>query len=325
VTLSKEKNMTATNDYPVELQPVDITPYKAGNTGIDYVTTFDSGEPGPHVAITAVVHGNELCGAITLDYLFQNDIRPLMGKLTLAFANHEAYHSFSADDPMASRFVDEDFNRTWGLDVLEGERDTVETRRARELRPVIDQADFLLDIHSMQHKTPALMICGPLAKGQQFAKDIGTPEFIVSDAGHAAGKRMRDYGDFGDPDSPKNSLLLEAGQHWEENSALVSVDTTLRYLKLLGAIDLEFGQDDHLELPDDQKLIEVSGPITIKTDSFRFAEDYKGFEIIEDAGTILGWDGDEEVLTPYDNCVLIMPSKRLHKGQSAVRLGQIVG
>ncbi len=312
------------NEYPVELEPVDITPYKAGNTAIDYVTTFDSGEPGPHVVITAVVHGNELCGAITLDYLFQNDVRPMVGKLSLAFANHQAYHSFDANDPLSSRFVDEDFNRTWGLDVLDGDRDTVETRRARELRPLIDQADFLLDIHSMQHKTPALMICGPLAKGQQFAKDLGTPEYIVSDAGHAAGKRMRDYGQFGDPDSPANSLLLEAGQHWEENSALVSVDTALRYLKLLGTIDLEFGQDDHLELPDDQKLVEVSGPVTIKNDVFRFAEPYKGFESIEKAGTVLGWDGDEEILTPYDDCVLIMPSRRLTKGQSAVRLGRIV-
>jgi predicted deacylase len=313
------------NEYPVELSPVDISPYKTGNTGVDYVTTFDSGEPGPHVAITAVVHGNELCGAITLDYLFQNDVRPLSGKLTLAFANHAAYHSFDASDPSASRFVDEDFNRTWGLEVLEGDRDTVETRRARELWPVIDQVDYLLDIHSMQHQTPALMICGPLAKGQQFAKDLGTPEYIVSDAGHAAGKRMRDYGGFGDDNSPKNSLLLEAGQHWEENSAYVAVDTALRYLKLLGVVDMEFGQEDHLELPMDQKLIEVDGPVTIKNETFRFAEEYTGFEIIEEAGSLLGWDGEEEVLTPFDDCVLIMPNRRLVKGQTAVRLGRIVG
>jgi len=313
------------NDYPVDLTPVDITPYKTGNTDVDYVTTFDSGVAGPHVAITAVVHGNELCGAITLDYLFQNDVRPLAGKLTLAFANHEAYHTFDAANPTASRFVDEDFNRTWGLDVLDGDRDTVETRRARQLRPVIDQVDFLLDLHSMQHRTPALMICGPLAKGQQLAKDLGTPQFIVSDAGHASGKRMRDYGEFSDPSSQKNSLLLEAGQHWEENSAYVAVDTTLRFLKLVGTIDLEFGSDDHLELPDDQKLIEVDGPVTITNNTFRFAEDYKGFEVIEDAGTVLGWDGDQEVCTPFDDCVLIMPNRRLVKGQTAVRLGRIVG
>ena len=61
----------ASTAYPVELEPVDIAPYKTGNTGVDYVTTFDSGNPGPHVMISAVVHGNELCGAIALDFLCQ--------------------------------------------------------------------------------------------------------------------------------------------------------------------------------------------------------------------------------------------------------------
>ena len=39
-------------------------------------------------------------------------------------------------------------------------------------------------------------------------------------------------------------------------------------------------------------------------------------------GTVLGWDGDEPVETPYDECVLIMPSRRLLRGQTAVRLGR---
>jgi hypothetical protein len=30
------------------------------------------------------------------------------------------------------------------------------------------------------------------------------------------------------------------------------------------------------------------------------------------------------VTTPYDDCVLIMPSRRLDKGQTAVRLGRYV-
>lgn len=309
-------------EYPVELSPVDITPYKAGNTGVDYVTTFDSGVPGFHVMITAVTHGNELCGAIALDHFLKNDIRPIAGKLTFAFSNYEAYQNFDAADPSASRFIDEDMNRVWGDDVLNGERETVETRRARDLCPILDQVDMLLDIHSMQHPTPALMLCGPLAKGQQLAKDLATPEFVVSDKGHAAGKRMRDYGGFGDPMSEKNALLLEAGQHWEKSSAAVSLDSALRFLKLFGTIDMETFMEDHLELPDDQALIEVTHPITITADQFRWEQTYTGFECVEKQGTILGWNDAEPVLTPYDDCILIMPNRRLHKGQTAVRLGK---
>ena len=54
----------------IELIAPDISAYRAGNTGIDYVTTFDSGIAGPHVMVSAVTHGNELCGAVTLDFLF---------------------------------------------------------------------------------------------------------------------------------------------------------------------------------------------------------------------------------------------------------------
>ena len=71
--------------YPVSLTPPDISAYRAGNIGVEYVHQFDSGKPGPHVMISAVVHGNELCGAIAVDHFLKNEARPLHGKLTMAF------------------------------------------------------------------------------------------------------------------------------------------------------------------------------------------------------------------------------------------------
>ena len=65
------------NNYPIELEAPDISAYKRGNTGIDYVHEFDSGKNGPHVMISAIVHGNELCGAVALDHLFRNEVRPI--------------------------------------------------------------------------------------------------------------------------------------------------------------------------------------------------------------------------------------------------------
>jgi len=106
--------------YAIELTPPDIEPYRAGNTGIDYVTTFDSGLPGPHVLVTALTHGNEICGAIALDRLFRAGLRPRQGKLTLAFDNVAAYQRFDRRVPTASRFVDEDFNRLWSPATLDG-------------------------------------------------------------------------------------------------------------------------------------------------------------------------------------------------------------
>ena len=315
----------STAEYRVELAAPDISAYRAGNTGIDYATTFDSGKPGPHVMVNAVTHGNELCGAIAVDYLFRNDIRPLHGKLTLSFANVEAYLSFDPANPTASRFVEEDFNRIWSEEVLDGPRDSVELRRARQMRPLIDSVDYLLDIHSMQHPTAPLMLCGPLEKGIALARALKHPEIVVSDEGHAAGKRLRDYRFFGDPGDPRNALLIECGQHWEQSSQTVALDNALRFLAHFGTIDRET-MDRHLstrELPP-QKIIQVTDPITVKNDSFRFVADYKGLEVIEKKGTLLGHDGDVPVHTPHDRCVLIMPSRRLTTGQTAVRLGRFL-
>jgi predicted deacylase len=311
--------------YPIELEAPDIAPYRAGNTGIDYATTLDSGRPGPHVMLSAVVHGNELCGAVALDFLFRQNVRPVQGKLTLAFVNVAAYHSFDPANPTASRFVDEDFNRLWTAEVLEGPRDSVELRRARELRPLVDAVDLLLDIHSMQYLCAPLLMAGPLPKGRTLARGVGAPAVVVTDEGHAAGRRMRDYQGFTDPGSPRNAVLVECGQHWEKDSGQTAIETALRFLCHLGMIDPAFAAPhlaDRKAPP--QTFIEITAPVTIATDAFRFEGDYRGLEVIPDAGTVIGYDGETPVATPHDDCVLIMPSRRLDKGATAVRLGRYV-
>ncbi len=322
--MAQTNQPSVSNEYPIEISAPDISPYKTGNTGLEYVSTFDSGAAGPHVLVTAVVHGNEICGALALDYFFKTGLGPRAGKLTLAFCNVEAFLSFDPADPTASRFIDEDFNRLWSEDVLDGPRRSQELSRARAFRPFVAEADFLLDIHSMQKKTEALLLSGPLAKGRDLARGTGVPRIVVSDHGHAAGKRMRDYADFINPGSPKNSLLVECGQHWEKASETMARESLFRFLAHTGTLTADDIAPHIGEAPPTQQFIEVSGPVTIKSDNFRFVQEFQGFEVIEKAGTILAYDGDEAVSTPYDNCVLIMPSKRLGPGGSAVRLGRFI-
>jgi len=216
------------NAIPIELQAPDIAPHRQSGTGVDWIHTFESGKPGPHVLVNALTHGNEICGALVVDRLLREGLRPVRGALTLAFANVAAFSRFDPAHPYASRFVDEDFNRVWTPATLDGPRRSTELARARELRPFVEAADFLLDIHSMLEPSPPVMICGPLEKGIRMAFDVGIPEHVVSDTGHANGTRMRDYGGFGDPSSPKNALLVECGQHWERNAEVVAWQTTWR-------------------------------------------------------------------------------------------------
>lgn len=311
--------------YPLELAPPDIAAHRQGNTGIDWLWSFESGRPGPHVLLSAVVHGNELCGAIALDAFLREGLRPRRGRLSLGFMNVEAFQRFDPADPSASRFVDEDFNRVWSLEALDGPRHSVELRRARTLRPFIDEVDLLLDIHSMQHRTPPLMMAGPLAKGRALAGQVGIPALVVSDQGHAAGRRLRDYGGFGDPESPRNALLVECGQHWEAAAAPLAVETALRFLVACGTLEAGDVAGRLGGPPPAQRFIEVTQAVTIESDDFAFVEDFRGMETIPRQGSLLAHDGGRPVVTPYDDCVLIMPSRRLKRGQTAVRLGRYLG
>lgn len=310
----------------IELAAPDIAPYEAGNTGIPYVASFDSGRPGPHVLVNALTHGNELCGAIVLDEIFRRGIRPVAGKLTLSFANVAAYRRFDPASPTASRFVDEDFNRLWDAETLDGsKRQSAELTRARALRPLVDTVDLLLDLHSMQQASPALMLAGLTDKSLELARRVGVPAVIVRDAGHAAGARMRDYGDFSDAASPKAALLVECGQHWEKRTAEIASETAWRFLAASGVLAPAEAAAILARPVAPQRVVAVTDAVTIEGPSFEFTQDFHGMEVIPRAGTVIAHDGGHEIRTPYDDCVLIMPSRRLLRGQTAVRLGRFTG
>ena len=78
------------------------------------------------------------------------------------------------------------------------------------------------------------------------------------------------------------------------------------------------------EPPSEQRIIKVSEPYTIRNSDFSFKEPYVGLEEIPSAGTVIANDGEIEVKTPYDNCVLIMPSRRQRPGDTAVRFGKYI-
>jgi predicted deacylase len=310
--------------YRIEISPPDISPYRRGNTGVDYVHVLDSGRPGPNVMVQALTHGNEFSGAIAVDYLFSEKVSPKKGKLTLAFANFAAFARFDFADPDRSRYIDEDYNRVWAEAVLSGARDSAELRRARELRRFVDAADYLLDLHTMTEPCRPIMVCGMLDKGAEFARRVGVPADLLIDTGHPAGLRMRDRGGFGDPASPKNALLIEAGQHWEKSSVDVAIDTTLRFLKVTGVVEGAW-VDPRLRLkpPGKQRVVRVTEPITAISKNFRFARPWKGLEVIEKAGTAVATDGDKTWRTPYDHCVLVMPSTaHIKPGNTMARLGR---
>ena len=314
----------------IELAPPDIARWRLSNTGVDYLHRFDSGRPGPTVMAVALTHGNELCGALALDWLLRQPPPqgglPLRGRLTLAFANVAAFDLFDPAEPHVSRFVDEDLNRVWADPVLFGPRDSAELRRARALQPFVDEADVLLDIHSMSEPCRPLMVCGQADKNAAFARELGVPADLLLDTGHPSGLRMVERGGFSDPASPRRALLIECGQHWEASAEQVAVDTLLRFLRLTGAVDAEWAAPRlRLTPPPRQRVVRVSEAVVARSADFRFLVPMTSLGVIAKAGTPIARDGDHVWRAPHDDTVLVMPSmNHVRAGNTQARLGRFV-
>ncbi len=306
--------------FDVRLAPPDIRPWLAGNTGVPGFTSFDSGRPGPHVTVVALVHGNELAGAIVLDAALRDGLAIERGRLTLGFANLDAFAQFDPAQPTASRFVDEDLNRVWDRGLLDGPRRSRELDRARAMRPALEQADVLLDLHSMLWPSDPLLLSGPTAKGRALAQAIGTPGLVVADHGHVSGPRLIDYAPFIGPGQAA-AVLVEAGQHWEPDTVActrAALDGLLRHAGLRPGPSPAVGQ------PASTRRAEVTVAVTAATAAFAFVRPFRGGEVIPCRGTLIALDGTAEIRTPHDDCMLIMPSLRPSRGHTAVRLARLL-
>ena len=321
--------MAASATLPFELPAPDIGPWRAGNTGVEGVWHFDSGKPGRHVLISALIHGNELCGAWALKGLLEAGVRPDHGTLTLAFCNIAAFDRFDPANHDASRFVDQDLNRQWSDDRIDA-ADTAERRRAAQLRPFIQKADWVLDLHSMHEPSAPLSLTGVQPRNLQLAQQMRAPEHIVIDAGHKDGTRMRDYGRFGQPDEQagdSRTLLIECGFHGDPQSRAVAQDMCARFLDAAGTVESATLQAQlrgwkQADAPR-QWALEVTGPVVAKSERFTFTEPFTGLEVIAKAGTVIGDNDGEPVITPYDDCVLVMPSTRQARaGVTVVRFAR---
>ncbi|HUM08055.1 MAG TPA: succinylglutamate desuccinylase/aspartoacylase family protein [Acidocella sp.] len=303
--------------FGMEIVPPVLAPFAAGNTGVPGFTTLNSGQAGPHVVIVSLIHGNEFAGAIALAELLRSGFMPLRGRLTLGFANLAAFARFDPENPVASRYIEEDLNRVWDDYQLFGVRRSAELERAREMKPVIDSADLLLDLHSMLWPSEPLLLCGAGERGRELAVAVGTPGLVVADAGHKGGKRLIDYGRFTEGAVQKAAcVLVEAGQHWEAKAVTQSRATIASLLR-------HAGMAKGMATPPHPRLAQVVRTITARTNRFVFAQDFRGGEIIQAAGTIIAHDGDEAIITPEDNMMLVMPSLKVAHGHTAVRLAKL--
>lgn len=302
---------------PLEVLPRDLSAYRQGNTGIDYVHRFESGKPGPHVLVNALTHGNEICGMVAATHLLDTGVRPKIGTLTVSFANMEAYNAFDIDNPYENRQLVHNLNRIWSPEWLDGSEQSPELRRARELRPVLDAADYVLDIHSTRAPVQPFWVYPEMDRNTALAAAVGAPAVqLVMPAGRFPGTGVLNYGRHGDPASNSGgALVVECGQHFAQSAALLATDVTLRFLAHLGLIDAPANSAPAAPAQP-FRLLEVH---MVKSEDFTFTRPLLGFEVFN-KGELIAINAGEEIRSPCDNCTIFMPTRMPIVGREAVYL-----
>ena len=300
----------------LEVVPRDLSAYRQGNTGVDYVHRFDSGRPGPHVLVNALTHGNEFCGMVAATHLLDTGVRPVVGILTVSFSNVAAYESFDPAKPFDSRQLVHNFNRVWSPQWLEGKEDSPELRRARAMRPVVAAADHILDLHSTSQPVHPFWVYPAFERNAAAALAIGRPDVhLVMPKGLGSGTPVIQHGRHGEATGTGVALVAECGQHFLRATADLAVEVTLDFLAHFGLIR----RDRASPAPVPQRRFELLETRMIKTESFRFVRPLIGFEEFA-KGELVATDGPDEIRAPCDHCTIFMPARSVIVGREAVYL-----
>jgi predicted deacylase len=314
-----------------EVLPRNLSAYREGNTGIPYSFFFDSGVPGPRVAINCLTHGNEFCGMVAVCALLEAGVRPERGSLSLSFANVAAYESFDIAAPFDSRQLVHNLNRIWSDAELAGGEKSPELDRAREMQPLFDKAHALLDIHSTTQPVPPFFVYSAGASSRTsraLADGIGFPAVqLVMPGGMQTGTPLIEYGPFSPARAAHahsveafapgagGSVVVECGQHFSKRAGIVATLVSLSFLRHTGVLSAECaaelsvrltGEDlppTTMEKPQRYELVSTH---VIRTPNLRWTRPLQGMEVFA-KDEIIGYDGEFEVRSPCDGCTIFMP------------------
>ncbi|MFN3436243.1 MAG: succinylglutamate desuccinylase/aspartoacylase family protein [Acidovorax sp.] len=304
------------NPPVLEVLPRDLSAYRQGNVGIDYVHRFESGKPGPHVLINALTHGNEICGMVAATHLLDTGVRPLIGTLTISFANVAAYESFDQSRPFESRQLVHNLNRVWSAAELDGTAESPELNRARVLRPVVAAADHILDIHSTSQDVQPFWVYPAYPRNAEAALAIGSPPVhLVMPSGLGSGTPLIQHGRHGQALGDGVALVVECGQHFRQSAADVATAAALDFLAHFGLVEAASGRS----APGAQRRYELLETCMVRTPDFAFARPIEGFEVFA-KDELIATDGTHEIRALCDDCTVMMPTREPIVGREAVYL-----
>ncbi len=262
----------------------DVSRMKTEELNITGVARFSGDLSGPSIVILGGVHGDEPCGVFAVETLLSmltnGELTLTRGTLTLITANLEALaHN--------KRFIESNLNRLFKDNA--GTPDGSEVRRAEELKPLLANTDYVLDLHSTSQPSPAFIVCE--AGDRTFAEMLGI-KWVVT------GWAALDPALEGDTCTWANkhgaqAVTLECGQHTDPSAPVVALSAAVQALSALGMIETPAIKQQK-EPP---QFLALYHAHILSQRGFVYARAFRGFDPIAE-GELIGADANGEYRAP---------------------------
>ncbi|MCB0332449.1 MAG: succinylglutamate desuccinylase/aspartoacylase family protein [Bdellovibrionales bacterium] len=273
--------------------------------GVRGVYEYTASRPGPTLAISCLVHGNEPSGLAPLWYFLHNDRlkRSIQNGRILFVANNlkaskRYFQATTEDERDRCRFIDYNMNRIpEEIYSLQNPKE-YEFQRMQELCPIHRQADAVIDFHTTsQNGEPLGLAMSPTAlsvmKHMPFSKVLTEVEIVQ------LGFPACTF--FGGQDRTIPVFEVESGGHEEESSLGVAIESALQAL-----VNMEMVSFDQSSDPTEYEIYRMVDTLWFPNESYELVRNFPNFcEISKDEVLASGEGG--ELISPLDGCALFAP------------------
>ena len=279
--------------------------------GVAGVMLFDSGRPGPTVAITACTHGNEPCGLYAIEHIHQMLTAGkslLYGRLFLVVNNIRAAKAYLFPEKgivcasPTARYIDLNMNRLpVDLSVNVGDAYLYEVMRAKELLPIWQQFDFALDFHSTSKPSLPMIVTGRDTFPAREVRGMDVYRVLSNIDSVQIGKPAFAY--YGTGRNFERVFEIEAGKHDLVETYERAARCAEQFLRNVGV----YGEVPILTQTTQYEEYRIYGYVRLQSQGYRIVRVFADFESVS-SGTVLASGPGPDYVAPRDSHTLFCPS-----------------
>ncbi len=263
------------------------------------VTHIKGSKKGPKVGLIACTHGDETIGLHAFrklkTYLKSHPL--IKGEIFLITNNLKAKES-------KNRYCDINMNRLPPNALAQKNPKASELKRLQKLFPIMQDLDYVLDLHSTSTMAePMVIILNQ--KIPQIAKTLGIQTIVCNMQKIQKGRPFISFCG----NSKAVRLGIECGIHNSTEAKKVVHTASMNFLEKIGIIQ---GKKSSKKWPK-STLYKVSGSIVAPGKEYRLVRNFKPFELLTKGSIILQKEDGGKVTIAQDCHAFLPPKSRIIK------------